>query len=46
MIEKIAHWIIVPYLWWFGYDMDEESIQECHDAIEIQHKEEKKKNEN
>ncbi len=43
MIAKIAHFIIVPYLWWFGYDMDKESVEECHDSIEIQQRE---KNEN
>ena len=46
MIEKIAHLIIVPYLWWFGYEVDDESIKECHDAIEIQHKEKRGKDEN
>jgi hypothetical protein len=54
MVGKIAHFIIVPYLWWFGFDMDEESIQKCHDAIDLRkeatfalgNEQEKEKNEN
>ena len=34
--EQLAKIILVPYLWWFGYDFDADSIQECHDAIDLQ----------
>jgi len=33
---EIAHVIMPVYLWWFGYQMDDESIKECHESIEIQ----------
>lgn len=33
--EQLAKIILVPYLWFGGYDMDSESIAECYDVIEI-----------
>ena len=33
---EVAHVIIPVYLWLFGYEMDEQSIKECHEQIEIQ----------
>ena len=39
MIAITAHLIIVPYLWFFGYETDSESIGKCHDSIAIQERE-------
>ena len=36
---EIAHAIMSVYLWWSGYDFSQESLQECHEAIEIQRQE-------
>ena len=33
---EVAHVIIPVYLWWFGYEMDDRSVRECHEQIEIQ----------
>ena len=33
---EIAHAIMPVYLWWFGYQMDDESLKKCHESIEIQ----------
>jgi len=33
---EIAHAIMPVYLWWFGYQMDDESLRKCHESIEIQ----------
>ena len=42
--EQLAKIILVPYLWFGGYAMDEESIAECNICIEIQCSEEEKMN--
>jgi hypothetical protein len=34
--EFLAKAVLIPYLWFGGYDMDKESLAKCHDAIEIQ----------
>ena len=34
--ELLAKAVLIPYLWFGGYDMDEESLAKCHDSIEIQ----------
>ena len=39
MIAITAHLIIVPYLWFFGYETDSESINKCHDVIATQERE-------
>ena len=39
MIAITAHLIIVPYLWFFGYETDTDSIDKCHDSIAIQERE-------
>ncbi len=36
MSELVAKTVLIPYLWFGGYAMDEESIAECNDCIEIQ----------
>ena len=41
--QQLAKMILVPYLWWFGYDFDPESVQECHDAIDLQYNEQQEK---
>ena len=33
MIVITAHFIIVPYLWFFGYPTDSDSIATCRDSI-------------
>jgi len=33
MIVITAHLIIVPYLWFFGYPTDADSIATCRDSI-------------
>ena len=33
MIVMTAHLIIVPYLWFFGYPTDADSVATCHDSI-------------
>jgi hypothetical protein len=33
MIVITAHLIVVPYLWFFGYPTDADSIATCHDSI-------------
>lgn len=33
--EQLAKIILVPYLWFGGYEIDDESIAECYDSIEI-----------
>lgn len=33
---KIAHAIMPVYLWWFGYQLDDVSLRECHESIETQ----------
>jgi hypothetical protein len=38
-ISEIANLILIPYLWWFGYALDETSVAECRDSIAIQQKE-------
>jgi hypothetical protein len=35
----IANLILIPYLWWFGYALDETSVAECRDSISVQQKE-------
>lgn len=37
--SEIAHAIMPAYLWWSGYDFNQESLQECHESIEIQRQE-------
>ncbi|MBL6910387.1 MAG: hypothetical protein ISR34_08195 [Pirellulales bacterium] len=32
---QLAKIILVPYLWLGGYEMNDESIAECYDSIEI-----------
>ena len=39
MAADIAHLIIFPYLFFFGYAVDEISVAECHQAIEVQRQE-------
>ena len=34
MTEVLAKAILIPYLWWHGYAMDEESIAQCRYVIE------------
>ena len=36
MSELIAKAVLIPYLWWGGYQMDEESLAKCYDSIETQ----------
>lgn len=41
--QQIAKMILVPYLWWFGYDIDAGSLQECRNAIDLQYIDEQEK---
>ena len=36
MTYELAHIVLVPFLWIYGYDIDSESITYAHDAIEVQ----------
>lgn len=36
LTKYVAKIIVVPYLWFGGYQMDDESVLECYDSIEIQ----------
>ena len=36
MTYELAHIVLVPFLWIYGYDIDSESITTAHDAIEVQ----------
>ena len=40
MTEVLAKAVLIPYLWVCGYEMDDESIAECYDSIEIYYREE------
>ena len=40
MTEVLAKAVLIPYLWRGGYAMDDESIAECYDSIEIYYREE------
>lgn len=42
IIPELAKIILVPYLWWFGYDIDTDSIEECCDNIDQQFEVEQK----
>ena len=39
MITITAHLILVPYLWVFGYEVNDENIYNGHDSIAIQERE-------
>ncbi len=41
MITITAHLILVPYLWAFGYEINDESICNGHDSIALQERETK-----
>ena len=36
IISELAKIIIVPYLWWFGYSLDQHSVDKCYFIIESQ----------
>ena len=42
MTYEIAHIVLVPFLWIYGYDSDPDSITNAHDAIEVQRREAEK----
>ena len=42
MTYEIAHIVLVPFLWIYGYDSDPDSITTAHDAIEVQRREAEK----
>ena len=41
--QQLAKMILVPYLWWFGYEFDSDSLKECHESIDLQYNEQQKK---